>query len=225
MCLTAPLAGDSGWSKQYLTRTEVVPSGTSNGRNTKLPWRSESNSPLTDSSTSIGSPGHSEGGAPLAHAGSASVTVRVARIAQSPRIAASVRALSGRACRLPGGLAPAGVPAILNRIVQYSHVDGAFAALADPTRRGILERLGRGRATITQLAEPFGISLTGVKKHVRVLENAELVTTEKVGRARECSLGPRTLDDVQEWLDTYRRMQDERLDRFGELLKRTKGAP
>jgi DNA-binding transcriptional ArsR family regulator len=110
-------------------------------------------------------------------------------------------------------------------MVQYLQIDRTFAALADPTRRGILERLGRGSATISELAEPFGISLTGMKKHVRVLEDAELVTTEKVGRARRCSVGPRRLEDVQEWTQTYRRMLAERLDRFGELLERTKGAP
>jgi DNA-binding transcriptional ArsR family regulator len=109
-------------------------------------------------------------------------------------------------------------------MVQYQHVDRTFAALADPTRRGILERLGRGSATITELAEPFGISLTGLKKHVRVLEDAGLVTTEKVGRARHCTLGPRRLDDVQVWVEMYRRMLDERLDRFGEMLERQKGA-
>jgi DNA-binding transcriptional ArsR family regulator len=108
-------------------------------------------------------------------------------------------------------------------MVQYSQVDRTFAALGDPTRRGILERLGRGSATISELAEPFGISLTGVKKHVRVLEEAELVTTEKVGRTRLCSAGPRRLEDVQDWTETYRRMLDERLDRFGQLLERTKG--
>ena len=110
-------------------------------------------------------------------------------------------------------------------MVQYQQIDRTLGALADPTRRGILERLGRGNATITQLAEPVGISLTGMKKHVKVLEQAELVTTEKVGRARECRLGPRRLDDVQEWMDAYGRMLDERLDRFGELIQRTKGTP
>jgi DNA-binding transcriptional ArsR family regulator len=110
-------------------------------------------------------------------------------------------------------------------MVQCSQVDRTFAALADPTRRGLLERLGRGSATITELAEPFGITLTGMKKHVRVLEEAGLVTTEKVGRARRCSLGPRRLDDVQEWIAMYRRMLDGRLDRFGELLETTKGEP
>ena len=110
-------------------------------------------------------------------------------------------------------------------MVQCLPIDRTFAALADPTRRGTLERLGRGNATITQLAEPAGISLTGMKKHVQVLEDAELVTTEKVGRARQCSLGPRRLEDVQEWMETYRRMLDERLDRFEDLLQTTKGRP
>ena len=110
-------------------------------------------------------------------------------------------------------------------MVQYQRIDRTLAALADPTRRGVLERLGRGGATITELAEPFGISLTGMKKHVRVLEEAKLVTTEKVGRARRCSLGPRRLDDVPDWIATYRRMLDERLDRFGELLETKKGEP
>ncbi len=110
-------------------------------------------------------------------------------------------------------------------MVQYPQLDRTFAALADPTRRGILERLGQGNATISELAEPFGMSLTGCKKHVRVLEDAQLVTTTKVGRARHCSLGPRRLEDVEQWIDSYRRMLDERLDRFGELLERTKGMP
>jgi DNA-binding transcriptional ArsR family regulator len=108
-------------------------------------------------------------------------------------------------------------------MVQYQEtLDRTFATLADPTRRGILERLGQGSATITELAEPFGMSLTGMKKHVRVLEDAELVTTEKVGRARRCSLGPRRLEDVQRWIESYRETLDARLDRFGELLERTK---
>jgi DNA-binding transcriptional ArsR family regulator len=110
-------------------------------------------------------------------------------------------------------------------MVQCAGIDRTLAALADPTRRGILERLGRGDATITELAEPFGMSLTGCRKHVQVLEEAELVTTRKVGRVRECSLGPRRLDDVEDWIETYRRMLDERLDRFGELLERTQRQP
>jgi DNA-binding transcriptional ArsR family regulator len=109
-------------------------------------------------------------------------------------------------------------------MVQYARqLDQTFAVLADPTRRGILERLGRSDATITELAEPFGITLTGLKKHVRVLEDAELVTTEKVGRVRQCSLGPRRLDDAERWIEAYRQMLDARLDRLDEFLERTKG--
>jgi DNA-binding transcriptional ArsR family regulator len=109
-------------------------------------------------------------------------------------------------------------------MVQYQEqLDRTLSALADPTRRGILERLGQGSATVSELAEPFGMSLTGLKKHIRILEDAGLVTTEKVGRARLCSLGPRRLDDVQQWVVAYARMLDARLDRFGELLERSKG--
>jgi DNA-binding transcriptional ArsR family regulator len=109
-------------------------------------------------------------------------------------------------------------------VVQYQQqLDRTFAALSDPTRREILERLGRGRATISELAEPFGISLTGVKKHVRVLEEADLVRTEKVGRTRWCTLGPQDLDAAHRWVAGYRLMLNQRLDRLGELLERTKG--
>jgi DNA-binding transcriptional ArsR family regulator len=108
-------------------------------------------------------------------------------------------------------------------MVQYSRkLDSAFGALADPTRRGILERLGRSDAAISQLAEAFDITLTGIKKHVSVLENAGLVTTEKVGRVRRCSLGPRRLDDETAWIAQYRRMLEGRLNRLGEFLERTK---
>lgn len=108
-------------------------------------------------------------------------------------------------------------------MVQYQQIDRTFAALADPTRRAVLERLGSGNATISELAEPFGMSLTGLKKHVRVLEEAELVTTEKVGRSRRCSLGPRRLEDEQTWIETYREMLEGRLDRLGQLLEQQKG--
>jgi DNA-binding transcriptional ArsR family regulator len=111
-------------------------------------------------------------------------------------------------------------------MVQYqTELDRTFAALSDPTRRGILERLGAGSATISELAEPFGISLTGLKKHVRVLEDAELVTTEKVGRARQCRLGPRRLQEETQWIESYRHMLETRLDRFEEILERRKGDP
>ena len=103
-------------------------------------------------------------------------------------------------------------------MVQYSTtVDRTFAALADPTRRAVVERLGGGSATIGELAEPFGISLTGMKKHVRVLEEAELVTTEKVGRVRRCTLVRYAFEDISTWL--------QRLDRFAQIAERTKGAP
>jgi DNA-binding transcriptional ArsR family regulator len=109
-------------------------------------------------------------------------------------------------------------------MVQYQRpLDTAFAALADPTRRGILERLGQGGATLTELAEPFDMSLTGLKKHVRILEEAELVTTEKVGRTRRCSLGPRHLEDARRWIEGYQYALDARLDRLGALLERDKG--
>ncbi len=109
-------------------------------------------------------------------------------------------------------------------MVQCSpQLDRTFAALSDPTRREMLQRLGRGTATISELAEPFGMSLTGAKKHVRVLEDARLVSTEKIGRSRCCTLGPRRLDDVHDWVETYRRMLEERLDRLGEFLQETKG--
>jgi DNA-binding transcriptional ArsR family regulator len=111
----------------------------------------------------------------------------------------------------------------VNHIVQYQQIDRTFSALADPTRRRVLERLGQGSATITELAEPVGISLTGMKKHIRILEEAELVTTEKVGRSRRCRLGPRRLDDIQNWIEDYREMIEARLDRFGDLLEQTKG--
>jgi DNA-binding transcriptional ArsR family regulator len=121
------------------------------------------------------------------------------------------------------GLTAPVVVAILNPMVHYAPVDRTFAALADPTRRAVLERLGQGSATITELARPFGMSLTGMKKHVHVLEEAQLVATVKVGRTRLCHLGPRRLDDVRDWVEIYRQMVNEQLDRFGDLLDRTKG--
>lgn len=109
-------------------------------------------------------------------------------------------------------------------MVQYPDIDRTLAALADPTRRGVLERLGRGgTATVSELAEPAGISLTGMKKHLGILEEAGLVSTEKVGRTRHCSLGPKRLEDLQAWIDSYRTMVEERFDRLEELLEQTKG--
>jgi len=111
---------------------------------------------------------------------------------------------------------------ILNHIVQYSRqLDSAFAALSDPTRRGILERLGRGDASITDLAARFDMTLTGMKKHVRTLEAARLVTTEKVGRVRHVKLGPHRLEQETAWIEKYREMLEGRIDRLGAFLERT----
>jgi len=95
---------------------------------------------------------------------------------------------------------------------QAELLDRAFAALADSTRRDILTRLGEGPATIGELAAPAGMTLTGLKKHVQVLEDAGLVTTEKIGRARQCRLGTERLDDAMAWLAFYQRLWERRLD-------------
>jgi DNA-binding transcriptional ArsR family regulator len=110
-------------------------------------------------------------------------------------------------------------------MVQFSQsaLDRSFGALADPTRRAILMRLGRSEASISDLAAGFEMTLTGLKKHVSVLEGAGLVTTEKVGRVRRCRLGPRRLDDVAKWVDSYRTQLEQRLDRLEAFLERTKG--
>jgi DNA-binding transcriptional ArsR family regulator len=110
-------------------------------------------------------------------------------------------------------------------MVQYTqhHFDASFAALSDATRRGVLEQLGRADASITDLAEKFHMTLTGMKKHVGVLEEAGLVTTEKVGRVRICKLGPRQLEEETAWLERYRQLWDSRfaeLDKVVEELKR-----
>jgi DNA-binding transcriptional ArsR family regulator len=110
-------------------------------------------------------------------------------------------------------------------MVQSStQLNAAFAALSDPTRRGILELLGRREATISELATTFHMSLTGVGKHVAVLEAAGLVTTEKVGRARHCRIGPHRLDDETTWIAAYRQMLESRLDRLGDFLERQRGS-
>ncbi len=108
-------------------------------------------------------------------------------------------------------------------MVQYSEaLDQAFAAVADPTRRGILERLGRGDASISDLAADFEMTLTGIRKHVQVLEGAGLVTTEKLGRVRTCRVGPRRLADEAGWIDKYQELLDARLNRLAAFLERTK---
>jgi DNA-binding transcriptional ArsR family regulator len=109
-------------------------------------------------------------------------------------------------------------------MVQYStpHLDAAFSALSDATRRGVLERLGRGDASITDLAEKFDMTLTGMKKHVGVLEEAGLVTTEKVGRVRTCKLGPRRLDEATAWIEGYRALWSSRFDELDKVVEELK---
>jgi DNA-binding transcriptional ArsR family regulator len=109
---------------------------------------------------------------------------------------------------------------MVHRSVHYrSTLDRTFFALSDPTRRRILERLAGGPATIGELAEPCGLTLNGVKKHVGILEDVELVVTAKVGRARECRLGPAHLDDASAWIEGYRRSWEDRLSRFADFVE------
>ena len=114
---------------------------------------------------------------------------------------------------------------ILNHMVQSQILNRTFSALSDPTRRDILERLARGPTSISELAKPIGISLPAVLKHVRILEETNLVTTQKHGRTRECRLGTEQMADATEWIDEYRRHWEPRLDRLGECLEKSqKGA-
>lgn len=109
-------------------------------------------------------------------------------------------------------------------MVQYNSqaLDGSLAALADATRRGVLEQLSEGDATISHLAERFEMSLTGMKKHVGVLERAGLVTTRKVGRVRRCSLGNEQLRDVTGWIEHYRKLWDARFDALDAVIASVK---
>jgi DNA-binding transcriptional ArsR family regulator len=112
----------------------------------------------------------------------------------------------------------------VRRSVHYrATLDRTFFALSDPTRRGILERLGLGPATIGELAQPFGLTLNGVKKHVAILEQVDLVVTAKVGRARECRLGPAQLEDATDWIEEYRRTWERRLDQFEAYVEGKEG--
>jgi len=106
-------------------------------------------------------------------------------------------------------------------MVQYmqARLDDSFAALSDATRRGVLEQLGRSHASITDLAEKFHMTLTGMKKHVGVLEEAGLVTTEKVGRVRTCRLGPRRLGEEMAWIERYRQLWDARFDELDRVVE------
>ncbi len=106
-------------------------------------------------------------------------------------------------------------------MVQYARTrfDASFAALSDATRRGVLEQLGRADASITDLAEKFHMTLTGMKKHVGVLEQAGLVITEKVGRVRTCKLGLRRLEDETAWIERYRALGAARFDELAQVVE------
>ena len=109
-------------------------------------------------------------------------------------------------------------------MVQYTtaRLDASFAALSDATRRGVLEQLGREDASITELAQKFHMTLTGMKKHVGVLEQAGLVTTEKVGRVRTCKLGPRRLEQETAWIERYRQLWASRFDELDKVIEEQK---
>ena len=113
---------------------------------------------------------------------------------------------------------------ILNQVVQYSQArfDASFGALSDATRRGVLEQLGRADASITALAEKFHMTLTGMKKHVAVLEQAGLVSTEKVGRVRTCKLGLRGLEEEAAWIEMYRQLWAARFDELDLVVEELK---
>jgi len=109
---------------------------------------------------------------------------------------------------------------ILNYMVQYISppLDLSFAALSDATRRGIIDQLGRGDASITSLADTFQMTLTGMKKHVQVLERAGLVVTQKVGRVRTCKLGKRGLKAEAEWIEAHRKLFEARFEALDEII-------
>lgn len=109
-------------------------------------------------------------------------------------------------------------------MVQYfqTRFDASFAALSDATRRGVLEQLARDDASITDLADKFHMTLTGMKKHVAVLEQAGLVTTEKVGRVRTCKLGRRRLDEEAAWIEKHRQLWAERFDALDQVVEELK---
>ncbi len=109
-------------------------------------------------------------------------------------------------------------------MVQYitAHLDASFAALSDATRRGVLEQLGRADSSITDLAEKFHMTLTGMKKHVGVLELAGLVATEKVGRVRTCKLGPRRLSEETAWIEEYRQLWASRFNALDKIVEQLK---
>ncbi|MGB2815774.1 MAG: metalloregulator ArsR/SmtB family transcription factor [Burkholderiaceae bacterium] len=125
---------------------------------------------------------------------------------------------------MPDACIPLPAFTILNQMAQYSqaHFNASFAALADATRRGVLAQLARGDASITDLAARFHMTLTGMKKHVGVLEQAGLVTTEKVGRVRNCKIGPCRLEAEIEWISRYRQVWDARFEALDRVIDQLK---
>src|SRR5688500_11132966 len=113
---------------------------------------------------------------------------------------------------------------MLNQMVQYhqAHFNASFSALSDATRRGVLEQLARADASITDLADKFDMTLTGMKKHVGVLERAGLITTEKVGRVRTCKIGPCRLEEEMEWIARYRQVWDARFEALDGVIDELK---
>src|SRR5690242_17034962 len=107
-------------------------------------------------------------------------------------------------------------------VFMTTRLDTSFAALSDATRRGVLERLGRADASITDLAEKFHMTLTGMKKHVGLLEQAGLVTTKKIGRVRTCRLGLRRLEEEAAWIERYRQLWDARFDELDKVVEELK---
>jgi len=109
-------------------------------------------------------------------------------------------------------------------MVQYTnaHLDSSFAALSDVTRRGVLEQLGRTEASITDLAAKFDMTLTGMKKHVGVLEQAGLITTEKIGRVRTCKIGPRRLEEAMAWIEKFHQLWAARFDELDKVIEELK---
>jgi DNA-binding transcriptional ArsR family regulator len=109
-------------------------------------------------------------------------------------------------------------------MVHYStaQLNASLAAVSDPTRRGILEQLGRTEASISALADRFHMTVTGMRKHISVLEHAGLVATEKVGRVRTCRIGARRLEDVEEWIGRYQRLWEARFAELDQVIEELK---
>lgn len=143
------------------------------------------------------------------------------------RMAAQSALLFSRVIHLTMSLSLARAKSIsymLNHMVQFNEtrLNASFAALSDATRRGVLEQLGRGDASITALADKFHMTLTGMKKHVGVLERAGLVTTEKTGRVRTCRLGTRALEEEAAWIERHRQLWSARFDALDEIIEQLK---